>query len=45
MTRNGGRQSRYWGHKKVEFQLRIVAAVQNIEELFRTRKRKAIGVN
>lgn len=45
ITRNGGRHSRYWGQKKVEFQLRIVAAIQNIEEYVRIRQRRARVAN
>ncbi|MHB8460934.1 MAG: transposase, partial [Candidatus Limnocylindrales bacterium] len=40
VTRHGGRRSRYWGRLKVELQLRIVSAVQNIEELTRVLRRR-----
>ena len=37
---HGGRHSRYWGQRKADFQLRIVSAVQNIEEWFRVLRRQ-----
>ena len=42
VTRHGGRRTRYWGRCKVELQLRIVSAIQNIEELSRVLRRRAL---
>ena len=40
VTAHGGRHSRYWGQRKVDFQLRVVSALQNIEEFYRVLRRQ-----
>ena len=42
VTRHGVRRTHYWGRSKVELQLRIVSAFQNIEELSRVLRRRAL---
>lgn len=40
LTCHGGRTGRYWGKLKLTLQLQLVAAVHNIEELARCRRRQ-----
>ncbi|MDA8193856.1 MAG: IS1182 family transposase [Thermaerobacter sp.] len=42
VTRQGGRRTHYWGRSKVEWQLQIVSAIQNIEELNRILRRREL---